>query len=208
MDTSERIRQIRTAKGWSQQEAANVLGITVDRVRNLETGRVKNLTAEELVSFDAIGVSSKWLLAGELPIWTENAGNFIHVPYYDHVTPSAGSGVEIFSEEPEGMYSIPAGLLDSKKQNIIALKVSGYSMSPRIDDGDKIFVDIGEQTLRAEGIYVIRVNDSLLVKIIQWKPDGIKLISQNKDFDSINLSGSETAEVQIIGRVVGLFAKL
>jgi phage repressor protein C with HTH and peptisase S24 domain len=208
MDTSERVRQIRTAKGWSQQEAANVLGITVDRVRNLETGRVKNLTAEELVSFDAIGVSSKWLLAGELPIWTENAGNFIHVPYYDHVTPSAGSGVEIFSEEPDGMYSIPSGLLDSKKQNIIALKVSGYSMSPRIDDGDKIFVDIGEQTLRAEGIYVIRVNDSLLVKIIQWKPDGIKLISQNKDFDSINLSGSETAEVQIIGRVVGLFAKL
>jgi phage repressor protein C with HTH and peptisase S24 domain len=208
MDISERIRQIRTLKGWSQQEAANILGITVDRVRNLETGRVKNLTAEELVCFDNIGIASKWLLAGEPPVWSDSETNLVQIPYYDHVTPSAGTGIEIFSEEPDGVYNMPVELLNGKVQNIVALKVSGYSMSPRIDDGDKIFVDISERTLRTEGIYVLRANDSLLVKIVQWKPDGVKLISQNKDFDPIELSASDCSDLQIIGRVVGLFAKL
>ncbi|MDR2104942.1 MAG: helix-turn-helix domain-containing protein [Deferribacteraceae bacterium] len=206
MDMGERVRFIRIEKGWSQQEAANVLGITVDRIRNLETGRVKNLTTAELVSFQLLGVAPKWLLSGETPIWVQNEDDTAHVPYYEHVTPSAVSGIEVFNEEAEGVYDIPACLLGGKNQNIVSLKVSGYSMSPRIDDGDRIFVDISERTLRAEGVYVLRVNDSLLVKIVQWKPDGVKLISQNKDFDSIDLTGTE--DVQIIGRVIGLFAKL
>jgi phage repressor protein C with HTH and peptisase S24 domain len=105
------------------------------------------------------------------------------------------------------LYNIPTALLGGKDQNIVVLRVSGYSMTSRIDDGDRIFVDISERTLRAEGIYLLRANDSFLVKIVQWKPDGIKLISQNKDFDSVTLSES-SGEVQIIGRVVGLFAKL
>lgn len=82
------------------------------------------------------------------------------------------------------------------------ISVDGDSMDPTLCDGDDIMVDHGaaEAPLR-DGIYVLRMDDVLLVKRLAVGPAGkISIRSDNSqypDWDDVDV-----ADVNIIGRVV------
>ncbi len=237
MQLTDIIKEVRHLLKCSQKELALKIGTNEKRIANIEGGSVKKLTPQEVERLVALGFDRQWLLTGKagrdkggfrfpakesfytpppagdaLPepgsgvLRERAAGGFKQVPYFKNVRVAAGYGVEVFSEEPDGVYEIPETLLPNGRQ-IQCIKVSGYSMAPRFDDGDFIFIDIAEQSVRAEGIYVIRVNDALLVKMVQWMPGGLRLISENKNFEPVFISAEEceSMQVQIIGRVVAAF---
>jgi phage repressor protein C with HTH and peptisase S24 domain len=80
-----------------------------------------------------------------------------------------------------------------------AIAVAGDSMEPTLRDGDEILVDRTPRPLR-DGIHVVRLDDSLLVKRVDTgRPGTIALRSDNKAYEPIELS---PGEVQVIGRVV------
>ncbi|GAA0486711.1 hypothetical protein GCM10009096_31900 [Parasphingorhabdus litoris] len=89
---------------------------------------------------------------------------------------------------------------DPDKLSLIV--VDGDSMDPTLCDGDDIMVDhsAAERPLR-DGIYVLRMDDVLLVKRLALRPSGqLSIRSDNDrypDWDDIDPS-----EVNIIGRVV------
>ncbi|WP_422345801.1 S24 family peptidase [Parasphingorhabdus sp.] len=89
---------------------------------------------------------------------------------------------------------------DPDKLSLIS--VDGDSMDPTLCDGDDIMVDhsASERPLR-DGIYVLRMDDVLLVKRLALRPAGkVSIRSDNErypDWDDVELQ-----EINIIGRVV------
>ncbi|MCU0948525.1 MAG: transcriptional regulator [Porphyrobacter sp.] len=80
-----------------------------------------------------------------------------------------------------------------------AITVAGDSMEPVLNDGDEILVDCSARPFR-DGIYVVRLGDTLLVKRVAQAGAGrLALLSQNLAYPPIEV-GIEDAE--IIGRVV------
>jgi hypothetical protein len=79
------------------------------------------------------------------------------------------------------------------------LQVSGDSMLPTLADGDEILVDRGDADLR-DGIYVIRVDDTLMVKRIAVDAAGGFAISS--DNPAAAIGRIDPAAARIIGRVI------
>jgi len=115
---------------------------------------------------------------------------------------SAGPGALGGMEEPFGALRFSASWLRGMGLNparLTTIAVAGDSMFPTLNDGDEILVDQSRQSLR-DGIHVVRVGDSLLVKRIDMGTLGrVRLKSDNAIYDPIDLAPDEVA---VIGRVV------
>jgi len=115
---------------------------------------------------------------------------------------SAGPGAFADSEQPYGALRFSQGWLRGMGLNprqLITIAVAGDSMHPTLNDGDEILVDQSRQALR-DGIHVVRVGDSLLVKRVDMgHPGRVRLKSDNAIYDPLDLSPDEVA---VIGRVV------
>ncbi len=118
---------------------------------------------------------------------------------------SAGPGSLADDEPPQDSMAFGAKWLkqigtDPDKLSLIV--VDGDSMDPTLCDGDDIMVDhsAAERPLR-DGIYVLRMDDVLLVKRLALRPSGkLSIRSDNErypDWDDV-----APQEVNIIGRVV------
>ena len=102
--------------------------------------------------------------------------------------------------------SLDQKLLDRSQRQIgltpgslAALNVAGDSMEPVLHDGDEILVDTRQQPFR-DGIHVVRLDDTLLVKRVASQGGGrFSLLSQNLSYPPVAVDG---ADLTIVGRVV------
>ncbi|MGB7374061.1 S24 family peptidase [Pontixanthobacter sp.] len=86
-----------------------------------------------------------------------------------------------------------------------AILVEGDSMEPLLRAGDEVLVDLRPLPFR-DGIYVVRLEDTLLVKRVAAQGGGrLSLLSQNLAYPPLNVS---VDAVEIIGRVVWKSGKL
>jgi phage repressor protein C with HTH and peptisase S24 domain len=91
-------------------------------------------------------------------------------------------------------------------RNLALVEVMGDSMSPTIDDGDLVLVDLREARFRSDGVYVMRIGSDLAVKRLQRQPDGTVLVrSDNPAYES---STVRPDEVLLLGRVVWIGGRL
>ena len=91
--------------------------------------------------------------------------------------------------------------LNAGKDDLYLIHVEGDSMEPTLRAGDVILVDHRRTTPDREGIYVIRMDDALLVKRIQLQPGNrVVAISDNSAYKSFELPTQDG--VAVIGRVV------
>jgi phage repressor protein C with HTH and peptisase S24 domain len=75
-------------------------------------------------------------------------------------------------------------------------------MFPTLISGDIVLVDHSKSKELTDGIYVLRLDNAILVKRVQPLPDNnIKVTSDNKIYESYNLNLS-TENADIIGKVV------
>ncbi|MDO9361749.1 MAG: S24 family peptidase [Sphingopyxis sp.] len=119
---------------------------------------------------------------------------------------SAGAGASIDGEAVEGEVAFdPKWLRDlgADPRALSIIRVEGDSMAPTLDDGDDILVDGGDAAARLrDGIYVLRMDDVLMVKRIARAPGPgrISVISDNPHYRSWD--NLPMASVQLVGRVV------
>lgn len=95
------------------------------------------------------------------------------------------------------------GLTGGGIAGLSMIRVDGDSMRPTLQDGDDILVDRADAADRLrDGIYVLRLDDGLLVKRVRRDPASgrIDAISDNGDHPSVY--GRDPADVHIVGRVV------
>jgi hypothetical protein len=115
---------------------------------------------------------------------------------------SAGVGALAGEEAPVGAFRFAARWLREQGLEpamLSAIVVAGDSMEPTLRDGDEILVDRTPRPLR-DGIHVVRLDDSLLVKRIDTgRPGTLALVSDNPAYRPIELAPEAVA---VIGRVV------
>ena len=117
---------------------------------------------------------------------------------------SAGPGSLADDEYAEAMGFAPKWLrrFGTDPANLSLIVVDGDSMDPTLGDGDDIMVDhsAASRPLR-DGIYVLRMDDVLLVKRIAMAPSGkLSVRSDNPQYPDWEDVSAES--VNIIGRVV------
>lgn len=132
-------------------------------------------------------------------------GGMIEVARLD-VGASAGPG-RLVGEEPlrrPGAFS-PDLLraLGVSPEMASIIRVEGDSMAPTLNDGDDILVDGGDAAARLrDGIYVLRMDDVLMVKRVSRAPGPgrISVISDNPQYRSWD--DLPMTAVRLVGRVV------
>lgn len=115
---------------------------------------------------------------------------------------AAGAGALAAAETPVGAFGVTPRWLREHgfdPARLSAIRVEGDSMEPLLRDGDEILVDTTPRPLR-DGIHVVRVGDSLMVKRLDTgQPGVIALHSENKAYRRVEFGRDEVA---VIGRVV------
>ncbi|EOI3360680.1 LexA family transcriptional regulator [Aeromonas hydrophila] len=129
---------------------------------------------------------------------------FTTIPAYQ-VFASAGHGATITDEplaEPMAFRTdwLRREGFDPAKMAVIRAK--GDSMEPTINDGDVILVRLKNGEAPRDGLYVLRLDGGLFVKRLQFDLGGVRIISDNPLYKSRDLSKSELAELDLVGRVV------
>lgn len=120
---------------------------------------------------------------------------------------SAGNGREtwhIEEKEPLPFQADYIRRLDSKPKNLVAAKVNGDSMEPRLFDNDTVIVDKADTRVPANGgVFALVYAGELLVKRLFRLPDGgLKVVSDNHArYEPVTVGPDQVEHVTIIGRV-------
>jgi len=123
------------------------------------------------------------------------------------VSVSAGPGAIVGEELGKAYFAFDErwlkALTPSAPSNLSVVKVEGDSMAPTLNAGDDILVDLGDAAERLrDGIYVLRIDDALVVKRLALNPLGRRVTVQSdnpaySDWPDCRLDG-----INCIGRVI------
>jgi phage repressor protein C with HTH and peptisase S24 domain len=134
------------------------------------------------------------------------AGAMIAVP---RLAVDAAAGAGAFDGDETGRAHIafdPAWLRRLARgapEQLSIIRVSGDSMAPTLADGDEILVDRGDRAERLrDGIYVLRLDDALLVKRVTLNPAARTIAVRSDNPAYPGWPSCDPAAVDIVGRVV------
>ncbi len=194
----------KTGNYINQSSLAESLGITRQTVSN----RIKNdskITVNELKKIEEFFNIS--LLSN---IDEEEHCNITNLDYYEDVFASCGSGSIVFSENKIKL-PIATILIDgfSKQKKYSMINATGNSMSPTIDNGDKLIVEHwnGSQ-IQDNKIYVFCFNNEFFVKRLSKNLDEIIIKSDNPDYRIRTINGSTVEELTLVGKIVGILKNI
>ena len=148
-------------------------------------------------------ININWLLYDQIPESLEEETNtYINIKYFKNIRGSAGGGA--FSDEDEEVeyIQIPSEVLlplSHKSEHIKAINSIGDSMEPLISENAIILIDTQNKEAHENKIYLVSTNDGLFIKKIQIDAEGMRLISENKNYSDIHIVDEN---IDILGEVV------
>jgi phage repressor protein C with HTH and peptisase S24 domain len=164
--------------------------------------RLKEEERRKLARYFAI---SETLLGGpaDEPRVTEGLVSIKRHPVFASAGPGAivneGVGKPYFGFDERWLKA----LTGTPASNLSIVRVEGDSMSPTLNDGDDILVDLGDcgERLR-DGIYVLRIDDALVVKRLALSPMGRRVTVQSDNPAYPDWPDCGLDEIHCIGRVI------
>jgi phage repressor protein C with HTH and peptisase S24 domain len=113
--------------------------------------------------------------------------------------PDSENGRPYFAFDPKWLKAMTG----SPSSKLSLIRVEGDSMAPTLSAGDDILVDLADcgDRLR-DGIYVLRVDDTLLVKRLAIHPVGRRVTVQSDNPAYGDLPDCGLDEIECIGRVI------
>lgn len=123
------------------------------------------------------------------------------------VTVSAGPGATVTEELGKPYFAFDQRwlrmLTGSGPANLSIVRVEGDSMAPTLNAGDDILVDLGDAAGRLrDGIYVLRIDDALVVKRLALNPLGRRVTVQSDNPAYPDWPDCGLDEINCIGRVI------
>ncbi len=220
MGYGEVIRKAREAKGLSQSELAEMIGVNRVAITNYELEKnaptyenVKKLsqilnipeqdlfdpTKKELIAREELHKNPK-KYANELPE-LQLLQDMHRFPF---VTIGAGAEAVLDVAVLESIY-IPSELLppNFNPKNVLIAKVLGDSMEPKFYENDIIFFDMvnGRNVMLTDGIYLVRYGDVVQLKSVQFLGNGdIRIISFNDSYPPIQPVKELGVDWEILGK--------
>jgi len=203
----QEIQLARIKKNWSQTDLANHFGWGTSGqtlISRLEKGSTKTdedklRTILEFLKIrqDATDDQEDQNISGIL-------AEYRLVPEYN-VRVSAGHGEYQGIEVVKRQLQIPQIWLPENGQ-LGLVRVEGDSMFPTINNGDYVAVEFGSG-YTADGLYLIRVDDTAFVKRLQRQFGSIRIISDNPQYEEMKISPDDGNEFSLIGRVTLIVRK-
>ncbi len=182
--------------------------------------------SDAIQSFAKAGINIHWLMTGDGPMMLdrcktqqpesplmqvseEMGAEYARVPLYD-VHAAAGHGAVVEHEQVIDSLAFKREWIEralhANPADLYLIYVDGESMEPTLRPGDVILVNSkAAQAVPRDGIYVLRMDDTLLVKRFQRLPGRkVKVTSDNAAYQSfdIELDNGHSDSISIIGRVV------
>jgi len=202
MKTSDKIKQLRIAKGLSQEALGEMVGVKKAAINKYETGRVVNIKRSTLQKLaTALGVSAADLLDDENNVEAYNVPIGTQIPVYGCIP--AGLPLEAI-DCIDGYVDVPSEWL-AKGDEYFGLRVKGDSMSPKYLDGDLIILRRQPDCESGQDA-AVRVNgDEATLKKVVKLMDGIMLQPLNPEYTPRQYDYTdEFNPVEIMGVVVQL----
>ncbi|WP_343346388.1 S24 family peptidase [Sphingomicrobium sp. XHP0239] len=95
------------------------------------------------------------------------------------------------------------GLTQSRPEQLSVIQVEGDSMAPTLSGGDDILVDHADRMDRLrDGIYVLRIDDALMVKRLALHPMERTVTIQSDNPAYPDWPGCSLGELDVVGRVL------
>jgi phage repressor protein C with HTH and peptisase S24 domain len=183
-----RIKKAREVLGMTQVTLAQAVGVSQQAVMELESGRAKG-TKHTAKFARALGQDPLWLETGEgrmreaakarRQVRNEFAesvpelANYERLPVFDLKTAAGrdplGDGAQAVSY---AMFrsSWLRNLTATPFSQLAVVQMSGDSMEPTLNHGDQALADTTQTNLRREGLYVLRLEDILMIRRVTMHP--------------------------------------
>ncbi|MBY0520639.1 MAG: LexA family transcriptional regulator [Sphingomonas sp.] len=136
---------------------------------------------------------------------TDPRPQLVRVPQLD-VAASAGPGALVDEDRHAGGEAIDPALLRRlgvRAEDLSIVTARGESMLPTIADGDELLVDRSDRRLKADGLFVARIDGALVVKRLARDGAAIVVTSDNPAYPP-----DRVTSIDVIGRVVRLTRRL
>ncbi|MEZ5695199.1 MAG: S24 family peptidase [Sphingomonadaceae bacterium] len=206
-DARQRLLELAEERGSSLSGLSRLIGRNATYLQQfIRKGSPKKLEEEDRrVLAEFFGVPESELGAREENSYVSSVpktkGEWVDVPRLP-LGASAGPGAIAQEEAPFDSFRFSRRWLREQGLDsamLSAIAVEGDSMEPLLRHGDEILVDRTPRPLR-DGIHVLRVGESLLVKrVAQSVPGRVTLLSQNLAYPPVEV---DLDDVDVIGRVV------
>jgi len=120
---------------------------------------------------------------------------------------SAGPGALVTEELGKPCFAFDGrwlkGLTATQPSRLSIVRVEGDSMAPTLNSGDDILVDLGDSTERLrDGIYVLRIDDAVVVKRLALNPTGRLVTVQSDNPAYPDWPDCSLDDLKPIGRVI------
>lgn len=215
-----RIRKVRGGK--SLTEFALGFGIHKNTLARYEKGEGVPDAAFLAKLCQIYRISPTWILTGQGPQLVSetvvNAGAitdaegldpdiYVYIPLYN-VVASGGDGNFLEGEEVVDAMAFKREWIRSElranPKDLVLVMMTGESMEPTLGKDDVLLVNRRVGSARSDGIYLMRSGDALLVKRLQFLPDGeTRVISDNPAYEPFTVHPSDgDSDFKIVGRVV------
>lgn len=218
----ERLKQERERLAMSQTALAEVGGVGKTTQINYEKD-VRRPDSGYLAALAAAGVDTQFLLTGSrydtrsslsssattlegprsFPLSSQPGPGLAEVNLYD-VEGAAGAGRSLEGERIEGQLYFPEAQLEAmgiQPGQVAGIKVRGDSMESTLADGDWVLVNLANQNIRQEGVFLLSVSGERRIKRVQRLAGGaLYLISDNEHYQPEMITPQQMGEVEILGR--------
>lgn len=201
---SERMKDLRKNRGWTQDELAKRMGVSKSCISMYECDmRTPDFkTLESLADF--FNVDIDYLTGRKNTTTSLSDATGVRIPVFGRV--AAGIPLEAV-EEIIDYEEIPAEM--TRSGEYFGLKITGQSMEPRILDGDVVIVRKQDEVENGDiAIVLVNGNDATCKKFIKHE-NGVSLLPLNPSFSPqfYNAEECEQLPLRVIGKVVELRGK-
>ncbi len=199
MKLNQRLKMRRIELGLSLQELSERTGLSRSTISRYETGETEKLPlARAKLLARGLETTVGYLLElegsnAELP--TDSSNVFL-IPVFDSV--SAGFGCYADSSAVAYRPTPISNSLDA--ENYLWINVRGDSMSPKIEDGDRILVR-RQDSVENGSVAVVMIDDEAVVKKIKFGRDWLELHSFNPYYPVRRFEREELLRIRIVGLV-------
>jgi phage repressor protein C with HTH and peptisase S24 domain len=215
-----RIKKAREVLGMTQVTLAKAVGVSQQAVMELESGRAKG-TKHSAKFARALGQDPLWLETGEgrmreaakakrqakrepheeLP----DVANFERIPVFDIRSPASRGAIgdpdralSFSMFRTEWLRSVTAAPFSQ----LAVVVAAGDAMEPTLHNGDHALVDTSQLNLRREGIYVLRIDDTLMIKRVTMHPSTRRVTLSTDNARYQVYDDLDQSNVEALGRVI------
>ena len=195
------------------QLISNIAGITVNQSMLADSLGITRQTISNRIKTQSEVTVSEIRRVEEffkISIFSSVTDDIAYIDYYTDVFASCGNGSIVFSSEKTKL-PIPISMISGYSKNKLysMINASGNSMSPTIDNGDKLIVEHwnGNQ-IQENKIYVFCFNNEFFVKRLSKNLDEIIIKSDNPEYRIRTINGKSAAELILIGKIVATVKQL